>query len=270
MKPVAFDYYRPEAVAEAVGLLAEHARGGGDPRGRHDARPDAEPQHGSSARRDRHFTHARAQDHFGDVDIVVTGAGVVQCDALRVRRHRARRAAAGGWRCHGSAISRRATAERSAARSRMRIRAPKFRSASSCAAAASCCNRAARAARARRRVLSRCAHDAAPAGRDHRGAGMAARGPRCRSRLRGDRRSGTAISPSRRRPASFVSTGPIGSSSCRSGSGGWKAARSRSTCRSFLGRPGRARRCRHSRSMRPRQRHAHGGSLGQRRFSALR
>src|SRR5262249_39531743 len=67
VKPVAFDYYRPQGVAEAVALLSDKGDSAAILAGRrrHDARADVEPESGSSARGDRHLTHRGPENHFG-------------------------------------------------------------------------------------------------------------------------------------------------------------------------------------------------------------
>jgi len=126
MKPAAFDYYRPATVAETVGLLAE-------------LREDAAVLAGGMTLgpmlnlrmvRPRAVIDISRMDALRTIsvggNVLATGSAVVQGDALQseaVRRE-------GRSRCLSSDISKPATAARSAARWRMPIRAPRFRSAS--------------------------------------------------------------------------------------------------------------------------------------------
>lgn len=83
MKPVAFDYHRPETVAEAVALLAEMREeaavlAGGMTLGPMLNMRLARPRAVIDVSRMQAIKSIAAKS-----DVVVTGAGVVQCDALR-------------------------------------------------------------------------------------------------------------------------------------------------------------------------------------------
>src|SRR5262249_1747291 len=66
MKPVGFDYYRPQALSEAVALLSDMGDEAAILAG--GMTTDAEPESRSPARGHRHITHVGAEDHFGTIE----------------------------------------------------------------------------------------------------------------------------------------------------------------------------------------------------------
>ncbi len=207
MKPRPFDYLRPDTVEEAVARSAEY----GD-----DARVLAGGQSLVAMLNFRLIEPAVLIDiaRLGALDSIRDRGGTIEIGAAVTQN---RLLACRGWRrncrslprrCRWSGISRRAIAARSAARSRMPIRARNFRWRWPCSEAKWCCaRRAGSAPLAAAAFPARHADDGARAGRtDHR---RALSGPRRNAASPSARwRGGTAISPSSRsRPRSKAESG---------------------------------------------------------------